>query len=189
MPLLVKDAAGTTKRVPTPNGDPIYFYAGSALAPVATPTAIIVIKAHATKVRRVRRIRASGAATAAGSMPITVNKRTTNSTPDTAVLTDVVPGRCQNETGAPETGGVGTVGTANYQTLGTLQGMIGAGRLNFTALGTGVGVTPFAWQPSMPIALTPGSTEEVTVDLAGAALPAGGVVDWEVETEESDPTA
>lgn len=182
MPLNVKDAAGTTVATPVPSGF-VYHFGGVALAPVANPTAFLVIKASATKTVYLHRVRAQGAATAAGTMPILITKRTTDGTPNTAALTAITP--CKETASADaNTGSVSTVGTANYQTLGTAAGVVGAGRLQMTALATGVAAVPYLFEAVKPIALTKGSTEEFTVELNGAALPAGGVVDWEVVTEE-----
>lgn len=184
MPLKGKDAGGTTTRIPLAV-DSVYHFAGSALAPVATPTAVIVLKASATKTVRLYRVKVTGAATAAGTMPVFVTKRTTDGTPGSAELTAITP--CKDATAtAANTASVSTVGTANYTTLGTAAGVAAAGRVQMTALATGLAAVPFLWEPKKPIALTAGSTEEITVELGGAALPSGGVIDWELVTEESD---
>lgn len=182
MPLNVKDGAGATKKIPTPSGS-VYHFAGTALAPVATPTAVLVIKASATKTVYLHRIKVGGAATAAGTMPIFATKRLTDGTPGSAALSAITPAK--DLVGADtNTGSVSTVGTANYTTLGTAAGIMCAGRVQMTALATGVAAVPFVWEPKKPIALLAGSTEEITIELGGAAVPSGGVLDWEVVTEE-----
>lgn len=181
MPLQVKDANGSTKRIPTPAGG-VFHFGGSALAPVATPTAIVVIKASSTKTVYLRRVVLQGAATAAGTMPCLITKRTTDGTPGSAVLAAITAAKGTND--AANTGSVSTVGTANYTTLGTANGVVAAGRLQMTALATGVAAVPFVWEAAQPISLLQGSTEEFTIELGGAALPSGGVVDWQVVTEE-----
>lgn len=182
--LKVINANGTSQLVPTPT-DRVYYYGKSALAPVATPTAVAVIKASASKVTRIRRIAVTGAATAAGSMPLIVTKRTDDGTPGSAALTAVTPARANTDDGAA-TASVSTVGTANYTTMGTSQGVVYAGRITMTALGTGVDVSPKDIPIEMPLLLKKGSTEQVTIELGGAALPSGGVVDINVVLEESD---
>ncbi len=182
MPLNVKDAAGTTTATPVPSGS-VYHFGGSAFSAVATPTAIIVIKASSTKTVYLHRVRLQGAATAAGTMPCLITKRSTDGTPNTAVLTAITPAK-DVSTADGNTGSVSTVGTANYQTLGSTAGVVGAGRVQMTALATGLAAVPYLWEAVKPIALVKGSTEEVTVELGGAASPAGGVIDWEVVTEE-----
>lgn len=184
MPLNVKDAAGATKGLATPTGT-VYHFAGTAFAPVATPTAFIVIKAAAAggKTVYLRKFRAQGAATAAGTMPIFLTKRTTDGTVGSAVLTAITAAKALS-TDAANTGSVSTVGTANYTTLGSAAGVIGAGRVEMTALATGVAAVPYVYEPVKPIGLVAGTTEEITVELGGAAIPAGGVIDWEVVTEE-----
>jgi hypothetical protein len=184
MPLNVKDINGTTKVLSSPSGD-VFHYAGAALAPVATPTAVIVVKAAAAggKTVYVHKVRLQGAATAAGTMPCLITKRTTDGTPGSAALTAITPAK-QFSTGSSATGSVSTVGTANYTTLGSTAGVAGAGRVQMTALATGVAAVPYEWRPAKPIALLAGTTEEITVELNGAALPSGGVIDWEVVTEE-----
>jgi hypothetical protein len=184
MPLSVKDATGASKTLSTPTGT-VYHFAGTAFAPVATPTAFVVIKAAAAGGKTVflRRVRAQGAATAAGTMPIFVTKRTTDGTVGSAILTPVTAAKPLSTSDA-NTGVVSTVGTANYTTLGSAAGIVGAGRVEMTALATGVAAVPYQYEPIKPIGLVAGTTEEFTVELGGAAIPSGGVIDWEVVTEE-----
>lgn len=171
---------GQTYAVPT------YRYAGVALAPVATPTDIIIIQGSATKTLIVKRVKICGAATAAGTMPATLTRRSTAGTIGSAVLTAVTAAKHDSGQGAA-TGVVSTVGTANYTTVGTTAGNVGAGRLQMTALATGVAAIPLEWdfanRDDKGIYLR-GVLEHLCVNLAGAALPAGGVVDYEIEIEE-----
>ena len=164
-----------------------YRYAGLSLAPVATPTDVIVITGSATKTVWVKRIRITGAATAAANMPVTAVKRSTIGTVGSAVLTAVAAAKCDSTDGTAS-GVVSTVGTANYTTVGTTAGNVGAGRLQMTALTTGLVIVPLEWnfaqnRTDRGIALR-GVAEMLCINLGGTALPSGGVIDYEIETEE-----
>lgn len=163
-----------------------YRYAALAFAMVATPTDAVVIQGAANKTIRVKRVALSGAATAAGTMPVQLVRRSTAGTLGSAVLTAVTAGKHDSEFVTPAAT-VSTVGTANYTTLGTAAGVIATGRLQMTALGTGLGVTPVVWDFSSredyPVVLR-GTAEHLCVNFNGAAIPGGGVVDFEIEIEE-----
>ena len=171
---------GQTYAVPT------YRYAGLAFAPVATPTDIIIVKGSATKTLIVKRVKLCGAATAAGTMPAAIIRRSDAGTIGSAVLTAVTAAK-HDSVDAAATGVVSTVGTANYTTVGTTAGNVGAGRLQMTALATGLAAIPLEWdfanRDDKGIYLR-GILEFLCVNLAGAAIPAGGVVDYEIEIEE-----
>ena len=163
-----------------------YRYAALAFSMVATPTDVVVIQGSASKTIRVKRVAVSGAATAAGTMPVQIIRRSTAGTVGSAVLTAVVVGKHDSEFVTPAAT-VSTVGTANYTTVGTTAGVIGAARLCMTALATGLGVSPVVWDFSSrhdyPVVLR-GTAEHLCINFNGAAIPAGGVVDFEIEIEE-----
>ena len=164
-----------------------FRYAGVALAPVATPTDVIVIQGSATKTVWVKSIKITGAATAAGTMPILAVRRADAGTVGSAVLTAVTGAECDTVDIAA-TAVVSTVGTANYTTVGTTAGNVASGRLQMTALATGVAAFPVIWdfagvRKDRGIALR-GTLQHLCVNLAGAALPSGGVIDYEIEIEE-----
>lgn len=165
-----------------------YRYSGLAFTPVATPTDFIVIAGSATKTCRIKRIAISGVATAQGVIPIQLIKRTTAGTLGSAVLTAVTAAKHDTNDAAP-TCAVSTVGTANYTTLGTAQGTIAAARLNLPAAsgGTVTGATgfDFALRRDAPIFLR-GTSELVGINGNGGALPAGTVIDYEIEIEEDN---
>jgi hypothetical protein len=165
---------------------PTYRYAGSAFAPVATPTDIIVIQGSASKVLVVKLVKLTGAATAAGNMPALLIRRSTAGTLGSAVLTAVAAAK-HDSGDAAAAATVSTVGTANYGTLGTTAGNVGSGRVQMTALATGVAVVPLIWdfgsREDKGIVLR-GVLEHLCVNLAGAAVPSGGVIDYEIEIEE-----
>ena len=165
-----------------------YRYAGTSFAPVATPTDFILIQGSATKIVWVKRIYLAGAATAAGTMPVQLAKRSTAGTVGSAALTAVAAVPCDSADDAA-TGVVSTVGTANYTTLGTLTGYVAAGRLQMTALATGLAAVPVVWDLSAAgehrgVALR-GVLQHLGINLAGAAIPSGGVIDYFIETEEA----
>jgi hypothetical protein len=165
---------------------PTYRYAGVALAPVATPTDVIEIQGSATKTIIVKRVKLAGAATAAGTMPAKLERRTTAGTIGSAVRTAVVAAKHDSADAAP-TAVVSTIGTANLGAVGTTAGIVGTGRLQMTALGTGVAANDVVWdfanRDDKGIYLR-GILEFLCVNLNGAALPAGGVIDYEIEIEE-----
>jgi hypothetical protein len=163
-----------------------YRYGALAFAAVATPTDIIVMQGSASKILVVKLVKLAGAATAAGNMPAQIIRRSTAGTLGSAVLTAVVVGK-HDSTDPTPTGVISTVGTANYTSVGTSAGVIGTGRLQMTALGSGVAAIPLIWdfacRDDKGIHLR-GTSEFLNVNLNGAAIPAGGVIDFEIETEE-----
>ena len=91
--------------------------------------ATAVVLAHvgqATKTIRIKKISVAGAATAAGTMPIVVEKCSDAGTIGAAVLTAaaLVP---HDSTSAAATGSFGTIGTANYGTPPAVVGIVGVG--------------------------------------------------------------
>ena len=169
-----------------------YRYSGSAFSMVATPTAVIVIKGSATKTVAIKKICLSGAATAYGSMAFTAHRRSSAGTLNTAVLTAVTAVKLDTNNAAA-TATVSTVGTANYQTLGTDVGTVGAGRLSMTAIGsaaTSSAASPLCWDFSSPLnqqLVLKGTSQYLTIEGNGAAIPSGGVLDYEIETVEYAP--
>ncbi len=167
---------------------PTYNYAVQAFAAVATPTDVLVIQGSATRRVLVKRVMIWGAATAAGTMPVQVIRRSTAGTLGSAVLTAVVPAK--HDTHDPTASAVvSTVGTANYTTVGTTAGIVATGRLQMTALATGVAAFPFIVDfgqlQDKPIILR-GIAEHCNINFSGAAIPAGGVMDITIELEEDN---
>lgn len=162
-----------------------YRYSGLAFAPVATPTDIIQIKGSATKTVRITRISLTGVATAQGNMPVQIVRRSTAGTAGSAVLTAVTGSTLDPNDGAA-TGTVSTVGTANFTTLGTLAGTLGADRINMPAVGTGGVVTATVFDFSAAPLRLRGTSDWIGINLNGAAVPAGGVIDYMIETQEDN---
>lgn len=163
-----------------------YRYAGLSFAPVATPTDIIEIVGSATKIVLVKLVKLSGAATAAGNMPASLVKRSAAPTIGSAVRTAVTAAKHDSNDPAA-TAVVSTIGTANFGTVGTTAGIVGTGRLQMPALATGLGVTPLLWDFSTrndKAVVLRGVLESLCINMAGAAVPSGGVIDYEIEIEE-----
>jgi hypothetical protein len=162
-----------------------YHAAVIGVAPVATPTDFLQIIGSATKTCRIKRIALNGVATANGNMPVTLVRRSTLGTKGTATVTAISPGQHDTRDAAP-TMSIGYVQTANWTTVGTTAGLLGATRMNLGVTATGVvPQTEFnfsrAWDK--PLYLR-GTSDYLYVNLAGAAVPAGGLIDIEVEWEE-----
>lgn len=186
------DAAGNKTVVHSSDGSlATYSAAGSAFAQVATPTVWAVIQGSASKTIRIRRIELSGAATAYGSMPVTVARCSAAGTLGSAVLTAVTA--AAHDTGnAAATAVVSTVGTANYTTPPTVVANVAAGRVNMTAIGSaatssagGPLVFEFGVGGEQGLVLR-GTSQFVTLSAAGAAIPSGGVNDYRITWTEED---
>lgn len=162
-----------------------YRYAILAATPVATPTDFIIIQGNSQSTVFIKRIALGGVATAAGNMPAQLVRRSTADATN-GVLTAIVASKHDTRDPDPRAT-VSTVGTANFSSLGTSLGVMGAGRIQMPAAGSGVAANPLVWEfgPRMAksIALR-GALEFLCVNLNGAAVPSGGVIDIEIETEE-----
>jgi hypothetical protein len=159
-----------------------------AFTPVASPTDVLVIQGSTVKTVRIKRLVVQGAATASGNMPCQILRRSSAGTQGSAVLTALVAGKHDVNDPAP-TATVSTIGTANYTTLGTSAGVLGAGRIQLTAAGSGTVINPLDWEFSTrsdKARVLRGASDFLTVNLAGAAVPAGGTIDIEVEWEEDN---
>lgn len=191
MSLLIKDAAGTNRSIPTNVNAETWSYAVQDFSAVASPTTAVVIKGHATKIIRVKRVRISGGATAAGSIVAFLERWSTAGTPNTAVLTPVVGAKHDSTQGAAAAT-VSTVGTANYQTKGTTAGLVAAARVNLVAIGSaatsGEGQpTDFKWGDKGDEAIVlRGVLEHLVIDFNGAGIPSGGKFDFTIDLEQSD---
>jgi len=170
--------------------NPTYEYTLLAQAPVATPTDFLVIQGSATKTVNVTKLRLSGGATSAAYMPFTLVRRlSTGGTQGSAVLTAITPGLTDINISAA-TAVVSYVGTANYTTVQTANGVVAAGRLIMPALATGGGdlnTVQFRWSDNngQPLKLR-GATDYLCINFGGTAVPAGGVIDAVVETYEDN---
>ena len=164
-----------------------YRYAVQGLTPVATPTAFLVIQGSASKTIRVKLVKLTGIATAAGNMPVQASRWSTAGTLGSAVLTGITAVKHDTNDPSPSAT-ISTVGTANYTTQGTGNGILAmAERLQFSASGTGVAVNPtvldFSTRQDKAFILR-GSSDFLVISGGGGAVPAGGAIDITVETEE-----
>lgn len=183
-------ASSYSAQVNTEGQRATYRYAVSGFTPVATPTAFVVIQGSATKVVRIKRIVVGGISTTGGNMVFLATRRSTAGTLGSAVLTSVTPGK--HDTGDPAaTAVVSTVGTANYTTLGTTAGQMAAGRISLVVSGgggagsepTSLTIYDMATRNDKAIILR-GTSDFLTLEGGGSAVPGGGVLDIEIETEE-----
>lgn len=164
---------------------PTFRYAGN-YTPVAAPTDSILIEGSATRTLRIKRIALGGLATTAGSMPVTLVRRTTQYTTVGSAVFNIVgsPGR-HDPNDANATGVVATVGTANITSLGTPAGNLGQGRL-WLPLVTAQPfplVFDFATRQDKALILR-GIVDFLYINFGGAAVPSGGSIDYEIEIEE-----
>lgn len=172
---------------------PTFRYCVQSFTAVATPTDIVVIQGSAVANKRVlvKRVKIDGAATAAGSMPVQLIRRSAAGTLGSAVLTAITAAKHDSGDRAA-TATVSTVGTANITSLGASAGIIEAGRIQLMAAGSGASTTPFEAgfgdRFDKPVVLR-GASEYLCINLSGAAIPAGGVLDITIETEEDDGVA
>lgn len=162
-----------------------FRYAGN-FTPVATPTDVLMIQGSATRTLRVKRIALGGVATANGNMLATLIRRSTQfTTQGSAVFNAVTPGKLDFGDAAA-TGVVSTIGTANLTSVGTTQGNLGQSRLFLPTTATGV-PAPLVWEFATrqdKALILRGVLDFVFINLNGGAVPAGGVVDYEIEIEE-----
>jgi hypothetical protein len=164
---------------------PTFRYAGS-FTPVATPTDAIMIQGSASKTLRIKRIALGGVATGNGNMPATLIRRSTQfTTQGAAVFSPITAGK-HDPNDAVATGVVSTIGTANLTAVGTAVANAGQGRVFLPASGTGqpsLLVWEFATRQDKAFILR-GVSDFLFVNFGGAAVPAGGSIDFEIEVEE-----
>jgi hypothetical protein len=160
-----------------------YRYEAVALVPAATPTDLVLLQGSSTKVIKVKRVLISGEATAAAQMTASMIRRSTAGSGGTA--TTITPARSDN-TDAVATA-VLKVFTANLTAVGTAIA---------TMIQRRVGLNPPAGLPASPVEISfgirndepfvlRGTSDFLAINLAGAAVPAGGKIDIAIEwTEE-----
>lgn len=173
------DAAGV-QRYQTSGDSAIAHYSASssALTPVATPTAAFILAGNGTTTVRLKKIVLNGVATSAGSIKFQIKKNSDAGTLGSAVLTALtaVP---HDSTAAAASSAASTVGTANYTTVPALVGAIYSGELQLGVVASGAfapTVLDFGLNGVQAIVLR-GTTQSVTVDFLGTAVPSGGKFD------------
>jgi hypothetical protein len=165
-----------------------FRYAVAGFTPVATPTAFLVIAGSATKTVRIKSIKIGGVATANGNMQVQAQRWSTAGTLGSAVLTALTAVK-HDTNDAAATATVSTVGTANYTTPGTGSTVPAiVDRIGLCTTATGV-PTPLKFDFSTrqdKAFILRGTTDILVLSGNSSAVPAGGVLDIEVETEEDN---
>ncbi len=163
-----------------------YRAAINTITPVATPTDFVQMIGSATMTCRLKKIKLTGIATTAGTMPVNIIRRSTLGTQGSAVVTAIAPAKHDINHPVP-TMSIGYVGTANWGTLGTSAGLLAADRLLLPLAGSisNPCVFDLAFHEDMPILLR-GTSDFVCVNLGASAVPSGGVIDIEIEWEEDN---
>lgn len=162
-----------------------FRYAGN-FTPVATPTDVLMIQGSATRTLRVKRIALGGVATANGNMLATLIRRSTQFTTQGSAVFTAVTAAKMDTTDATATGVASTIGTANLTSVGTLVGNLQQSRLFLPATATGQPfplIWEFATRQDKALILR-GTTDFVFLNLNGGAVPAGGILDFDIEIEE-----
>jgi hypothetical protein len=170
--------SSATYAIPLDNPNPVYSVSGVAITPASTPTDVVVLWGSATKVVKVRKIIVSGVAASAGTMDVSIVKRTAANTGTTATF--------------PTAGKFDSLDSANTASpvLYTANPTLGAGislrtkKLNFGVAGAaGTVVFDFAANNDKPLILR-GVTQGAAINFNGGSVPTSGVISYEVEFEE-----
>lgn len=185
-------AAGTyTPIVSLDGGNATYYAAAVDIAPVATPTAIFLLKGSATKTIRIRRIKVTGMATAYGEMKVKVAKWSADGTVGSATLNAITPGVVDSSNSAA-TAVPYYISSANYTTEGT-QTVLDYGNISFVPLTTAATSSadcPYifdAGRGGEQAIVLRGVAQFLAIGGDGDAVPSGGVLHLQLcWTEESE---
>ena len=156
-----------------------YAVAGVAVTPAATPTDVVTVYGSATKTVRVKNVVVSGLATTAGSMDVSLVKRTAANVAGTSAA--VTPAKFDSEDAAA---------TATVKQYSANPGTLGAGimlatkNLNMGVAGAGGTVVfDFATRNDKALILR-GVAQGLAINLNGQAVPGGGTISYAIEFEE-----
>ena len=161
-----------------------YTYAVSATAPYATPTDWIVIRGHATKIVKIRRIEISGAATAATEVIFTLKKHTVGNTGGTS--TNPTPIKHDS---ADSAAGATILLYSVAPTIDASAAIWKTVRMTLAVAPAATADLPdrYVYQyvpgPDGPLTLR-GVAQEFAINFAGAAVPTGGVYDAAITFSE-----
>lgn len=174
---------GNTVRI-LENGLASFSVAVAGITPAATPTDVLLLKGAANKVISVRRIWLSGLATTAGQMIANLIRRSADNTAGTRAAVVGAPREGAGYDGAAAA--TFYAYSANASGLGAAVGTaLGAKRLGFQ-LAAGIPHS-VEWRPGengmKPIKLL-SATDFLAINFGGAAVPAGGILDYEIEWTE-----
>lgn len=166
-----------------------YRYAVQGYSPITAPTAFLVIKGSATKTVRIKEIKVSGAATAAGNIQIQCQRWSTAGTNGSATLTAIQSVQHDiNDIAA--TAVISTVSGLNYTTLGAGSGLLAcADRVQLTAATSGLTINPWTLNAAIrsdKAIILRGILDFFVLSGNSSALPGGTSLDIEVETEEDN---
>lgn len=157
-----------------------YGYGAAQITPAATPTDIVTLYGAANVVARVKKIIVSGIATTAGSMDVSIVKRTAANTAGTSAAK--TPGKYDSADGAP----AATLSeySANPTALGA--GVTLLNKILNLGLAGAAGTVEFDFSKNndKPLLLR-GAAQGVAINLNGQAVPAGGKVSYTIEWEEA----
>lgn len=160
-----------------------YGAGSSGYTPPATPTLTWLMRGSPTKLIRLKSLTFSAAGSSAGLMPATLKRYNTAASSGTFVAATAMP---HDPLDIASRAVVGHYTTSN-PTPGTAVGTLHAGRLGFA---TGGQIDRLSWQWAWLNDKAPvlsGAADWIGLELGGAAVPAGGVIDWDIEwTEETD---
>lgn len=162
-----------------------YAYRAGDISPVANPTDVLVLSGAAGKVIRVTRIGISGKATAAALVDLYITKRTTANSGGTS--TNPTATKYDSNSVAPS--GVLTLYTANAASLGT--GSALEGDIIYLPAAATPASEPTHWQRDYGAEMTEcptlrGAAESISINFAGASLPAGASFYFYIEWTESN---
>jgi len=162
---------------------PTYSAALIAYAPYATPQDVVGIVGAAAKQARVLRFAVSGRATTANQLDVQLVKRASADTGGTPTALAAVPHDSND--------GAATAAVTSFAAApaaGTLVGAIRAQQINLSAAGSGGAAVPvefdFGTCNDKSIVLN-GASEALYLNLNGAAVPAGTVLNVFVEWSEA----
>jgi hypothetical protein len=156
-----------------------YGITGVANTPAATPTDVFILNGSATKTIKIKRVTVSGLATTAGSMNVSLVKRTVVNTAGTSTA----PSIAQFDSLDASATAVPKLYTANPSALGAGVSL-SSQTLNFGVAGAaGTVIFDFANRNDKAIYLH-GVAEGLAINLNGGAVPSGGTFGYTIEFEE-----
>jgi len=163
------------------------YGAGSAgYTPPATPGLTWLMRGATNKIIRIKSLTFSAAGSSAGLMPAALKRYSTAATGGTFVTAP----NMRHDLNDPQSNAIVGHYTTSNPTPGTSLGILHAGRLGF-ATGGQIDRLNWSWtwlNDKAPVLA--GVSDWIGLDLLGAAVPAGGAIDWDVEwTEETDNRA
>jgi hypothetical protein len=185
MALTVVDASGITRNTPFATG-PVFRFVATQVTGWATPSDVAYIKGSATKTVRVRQVRFGGFAGTAGSMNISLIKRSTAyTTLGSATENAWTALKLDSNSDAATATGV-YITTANYTSVGTKLADVDSGSALFPAAATAAVATPMVFDFTKAPLILRGTSEFLHLNCQGVALPASGKWDIVIEWEEDN---